>query len=453
MTTGLARASVRARPGAFTGVFSVLVLSATVVTASVAMLRTASRIPRGETREAVSTMGAGFTVVTVYLSIFVIAQVMALTVAARARENAVLRAVGALPWQIRRMVATEALWVALPALPVGYGLGRVLAYGWRNGMAANGLLPHGVPLTVGWPPALAAAGVLVVTSQLGGLLAAHRAARARPVDALGDSAGAGRGITATGVVRGVGAVLALCGAAVLTAITAAGPREEVGEHLPLVLLAHLVGVGFAGLAIGRTAARLLAVPVRLVTAPRALGGGAAAELAFAQARAESRRLSSAVTPVALVVAFTLVKLAALASVTEPSWVDLFATVLYAAFAAFAAANTMVLLSAERRREVALLRAVGAGAGQVARMLVVEAVTVSCAGFGCGAAVALAVTLPLGDAAGAPLSSLPPTTWLGTAAGVLALALAATLAPLPGHLRRASGPPAASAARNREMTAP
>ncbi|MGP3978177.1 FtsX-like permease family protein [Streptomyces sp. 8N114] len=438
MTTGLARASVRARPSAFAGVFSVLVLSATVVTASVAMLRTAAGIPAGEAREAVSTMGAGFTVVTVYLSVFVIAQVMALTVAARARENAVLRAVGALPWQIRRTVATEALCTALPALPVGYGLGCVLAYEWRDGMATHGLLPHGVPLTVGWPPALAAAGVLFVTSQLGGLLAAHRAARARPMDALGEAAGARRGVTLTGVVRGIGAVLALFGAAVLTAITAAGPREDVGEHLPLVLLAYLVGVGFAGPAIGRTAARLLAVPVRLLTLPRALGGGAAAELAFAQARATSRRLSSAITPVALVVAFTLVKLAALAAVAEPSWVDLFATVLYATFAAFAAANTMVLLSTERRREVALLRAVGAGAGQVLRMLVAEALTVTCAGFGAGVAVALAVTLPLGDAAGASLSALPLTTWAGTGAGVLALALAATLAPLPGHLRRAPG---------------
>ncbi|SER51469.1 ABC transporter permease [Streptomyces qinglanensis] len=446
MTTGLARASVRARPTAFAGVFSVLVLSAAVVTASVAMLRTAGPLPSGPQREAVTAMGAGFTVVTCYLSVFVIAQVMALTVAARARENAVLRAVGALPWQIRRAVATEALCTALPALPVGYGLGCVLAYGWRDGMVAHGLLPSGVPLVVGWPPALAAGGVLLVTSQLGGLLAAHRAARARPADALGEAAGARSlrssgwlpGLTLAGAVRGLGAVLAVSGAVALTAVTAAGPREDVGEHLPLVLLAYLVGVGCAGPVIGRAAARLLAGPMRLLTAPRALGGGAAAELAFAQTRAAARRLSAAVTPVALVVAFSLVKSAALAAVAEPSWIDLFATVLYAAFAACAAANTMVLLSAERRPEVALLRAIGAAPGQVARMLVVEALTVACAGFGAGAAVAFAVTLPLGDAAGASLSALPPTGWAAAAGGVLVLALAATLAPLPGQLRRAPG---------------
>ncbi|CAM2783381.1 FtsX-like permease family protein [Streptomyces albus] len=439
MTTGLARASVRARPASFAGVFSVLVLSATVVVASVAMLRTASGVRQPALREELATMGAGFTVVTCYLSVFVIAQVMALAVAQRAREHAVLRAVGASPWQIRRAVAAEALLTAVPALPVGYVLGRLLAAGWRDGMAAHGLLPDQVPLVVGLPPLLAAGGVLVVTSQLGGLLAAHRAARARPADALGDAAGARRGLSVVDVLRGVVALLALGGGAALTALTAAGPRAEVGERLPLVLLAHLVAVGCAGPLLARVTARLSVRPVRLVTAPRALGGGAATELAGAQIRARARRLSSAVTPVALVVAFSLVKLAALAEAAEPSWIDLFATALYAVFAALAAANTLVMLSAERGAEVALLRAVGAGAGQVVRTRLAEAAIVTAAGFGAGAAVAVAVTLPLGDAAGASPGALPATTWAGTGAAVLALALAATLAPLPRQLRRAATP--------------
>ncbi|WP_369203133.1 FtsX-like permease family protein [Streptomyces sp. PU-14G] len=436
MTAGLARASLRARPVAFAGVFSVLVLSATVVTASVAMLRTASGVREAAVREQMTAMGAGFTVVTGYLSLFVIALVTALAVAQRAREHALLRAVGAAPWQIRRTVAVEVLCTALPALPAGYALGDLLARGWLAGMAAHGLVPDGVPLTVGWPPALAACGVLVVTSQLGGLLAAHRAARARPSDALSETAGARRGLTVTGVVRGALALVALCGAALLTAVTAAGPREDVGERLPLVLLAHLVAVGCAGPLLARVAARLLFWPLRVVTAPRALGGGAATQLAFAQIGAQAGRLSSAVTPVALVVAFTLVKLAALAHAAQPPWVDVFATVLYAAFAALAAANTLVMLSAERRREVALLRSVGAASWQVVRVRAAEAVTVAFAGFGAGTAVALAVTVPLGEAAGASLAALPATGWAGIGGGVLALTLLSSLAPVPGHLRRA-----------------
>lgn len=429
MSNGLARASVRARPSAFGGVLAALVLSATVITASVAVLRTASGAPPSEARETLTTMGLGFTIVTVYLSVFVIGQVMALSVAQRARENALLRAVGALPWQLRRTVATEALLTALPALPAGYGLGTLLAHVWFDGMDRAGLIPPGVRLTVGGVPLLVAAAVLVVTSQLGGLLAAQRAARSRPAAALGESGTPGSGVTA---VRVLGALLALGGALALTAVTAAGPPEDVGEHLPLVLLAHLVAVGMAGPAVGLLATAVAAVPLRL------FGDGAAGELAVAHNRARARRLSSAITPVALVVSFALVKFAALAGTSEPSWIDIFGTGLYAGFAALVSANTVVMLTAERGREIALLRAVGASSGQVVRMMLTEALLVSGAGFGTGAAVALAVTVPLGDAAGAPLSALPALGWAGTAAGALGLVLAAMAVPLARHLARPPG---------------
>ncbi|MFG2660188.1 FtsX-like permease family protein [Streptomyces sp. NPDC048425] len=55
---------------------------------------------------------------------------MSLAVSQRGRESALLRAIGAGPWQIRRMVATEALVTALLALPVGYGLGALVAWVW-----------------------------------------------------------------------------------------------------------------------------------------------------------------------------------------------------------------------------------------------------------------------------------------------------------------------------------
>lgn len=426
MIGGLARASVRARPAAFGGVFAVLVLAATVVTASVAMLRTASDAPSSPETEDLTTMGGGFTLVTVYLSIFVIGQVMALAVSQHAQENALLRAVGVLPWQLRRMVAVEALLTALPALPTGYGLGRLLARVWFDGMAAHGLVPAGLRLTVGWLPLAAAAGVLVVTSQLGGLLAAHRPARSRPAAALGDAAVPRGGMTPVRVLAGL---VALAGAVTLTLVTAAAPPEDAAELLPLVLLAHLVVVALAGPAIGRLVTALTAAVLRM------LGDGAVGELAMVNNRARARRLSSAITPVALVVAFSLVKFAALATAAVPSWIDIFGTALYASFAGLVAANTMVMLTAERRRELALLRAVGAAAGQVVRMVLLEGIVIAAAGFGAGAAVACAVTLPLGAAAGAPLSGLPATAWWGTGAGVVLLVLISSTIPLARHLSR------------------
>ena len=150
--TGLATASVKARPSAFAGTFAALVFSATVVTACVAMAVSASAVPVSPKQAEVYDVGIAFSILTVYLAIFVIGQVMSLAIAQRRRESALLRAVGAEPKQVRRMVATEALWTAVLALPVGYGLGALLARVWFHGMAANGMLPGGMTLSVGLLP-------------------------------------------------------------------------------------------------------------------------------------------------------------------------------------------------------------------------------------------------------------------------------------------------------------
>ncbi|MFI6447217.1 FtsX-like permease family protein [Kitasatospora sp. NPDC050543] len=418
MTTGLARTSLRARPAAAAGVFSALVLSATVITASVAVLVSASGAPASEQREELSLMGVAFTLVTIYLSIFVIAQVTSLAVSQRRRETALLRAIGAGPWQVRRMVAVEALLTAVAALPVGYGLGVLLARWWFGSMTEQGLVPPGVRLTVGWPPALAAAAVLLVTSLLGGLLAAWRSARSRPAAALGEAAVPGSGVTVLRVLLALGV---LAGAVVLRRAITSGPADRVAERIPLLLLAHLVAIGLAGPLLGRLASALAGVPFRLF--------GALGELAVANSRARSRRLSAAITPVTLVVAFALAKLSALAGRAEPSWIDLFGTALYAGFAALVAANTLVMLMLERRREVALLRLVGACSGQLIRMLLLEGVIVSAAALGLGALVAGASVAPMARLGGLGPADLPADVWAGIAGAVVLLVMLSSTVPL------------------------
>ncbi|MFJ2767201.1 FtsX-like permease family protein [Streptomyces sp. NPDC087300] len=153
--TGLATAAVRSRPSALAGTFAALVLTATMVTAGVSMAVSASAVPPGAGPAVraqladLTDMGIGFCVMSVYLSIFVISQVMALAVAQRKRESALLRAIGAEPRQIRRMVAVEALGTALAALPFGYGLGALLGHFWLDGLTAHGMAPAGVSFHVG----------------------------------------------------------------------------------------------------------------------------------------------------------------------------------------------------------------------------------------------------------------------------------------------------------------
>ncbi|MFD9822889.1 ABC transporter permease [Streptomyces violascens] len=420
---GLATASVKARPSAFAGTFAALVFSATVVTACVALAVSASKVPVSPKQAELYDMGIAFSNLTVYLAIFVIGQVMSLAVAQRGRESALLRAIGAEPKQIRRMVATEALWTSALALPVGYGLGALLAHVWFDGMAANGMVPDGMTLTVGLIPLFTTASVLVVCSQLGGMIAAWRASRTRPSAALADSAVQGGG--RAGRVRATAFVAFLVGAIGLSVAAGASSVEDAVSEIPVVLLAYLAAIGLAGPWIGRVATAAAAPLLRRY-------GGVAGELAIAAARARSGRLAAAITPIAMMTAFAVVQFVSLTG--EMDWMAVFGTLLYAGFTGLVAANTLVMLTLERLREFSLLRTVGAEKRQVRAVVVAESAITALAGLGAGALAAIAVMAPLGQEAGTPLSALPVWVWAAMLVSGTGLVLAACCAPLARMLR-------------------
>jgi putative ABC transport system permease protein len=422
---GLATASVRARPSAFVGSFAAFVFCATVVTACVAVAVSAAGASASAGQAALFDIGVAFSLLTVYMSIFVVGQVMSLAVAQRRRESALLRAIGAGPWQIRRMVATEALFTALFALPVGYVLGALLARVWFGGMDRHGMVPDGINLRVGLPPLLAAAGVLLVSSQMGGMLGAWRASRARPSVALTDSQV--QGGERAGRVRGVASLAFLAGAGALTVVATTGTAQEAASEIPIVLMAYLVAIGLAGPWIGRLTTAF-AAPLLLAR------GGVAGELAVAGCRARARRLSAAITPIALVTAFSVAKLVSLTGAGEPDWMEGFGTLLYAGFAGLVAANTLVMLTLERLREFSLLRTVGAQKRQVVAVVTVEGAITALAGMGAGVLAACAVMLPLGGKTGTPLTGLPAWAWLALLLACAGLVWTASCAPLVRMLR-------------------
>ncbi|GHJ40861.1 ABC transporter permease [Streptomyces sp. TS71-3] len=430
--TGLATAAVRSRPSALAGTYAALVLTATVLVASVAMTVSASSAPPGADPAAraqladLSDMGIAFSQMMAYLSILVIGQVMALAVAQRRREGALLRAIGAEPRQIRRMVAVEALAAALAALPVGYGLGALLGRFWLYGLAAHGMAPAGVSFHAGWQSLLTAGGMLLVCSQLGGRIAGWRASRTRPSAALAESSV--QGGERAGAVRGMASLVALAGAAALTVVAGGGSAENAGEVIPLVVLAYLVAIGLAGPWIGRCTIALCTPLLRAF-------GGAPGELAVAGTRARARRLSAAITPVALVTAFGVAKLPSFTgSGAGEDWGEVFGTLLYVGFAGLVAANTLVMLSLERLYEFSLLRAVGAEPLQIVRTVATECAIITVAGVGAGVAAGCAVLLPLGARTGTPLSVVPGWAWLAVALGGAVLVGVSSGAPLLRMLR-------------------
>ncbi|MFF3000102.1 ABC transporter permease [Streptomyces sp. NPDC057950] len=241
------------------------------------------------------TLLAGSFAGTVFLvAVLVVASTLGQSVQHRTREAALLRAVGATPGQVRRMIAVEATVVALAAGVLGWPLAHVVTHWIRDRFAGHGIVPPDFEPVTGPLPAAGALLITVLTALVAALSASRRTSRIRPAQALGEAAmerpalGRGRAIT--------GAVLLACSSA-----TFAGGLSQRGDVATLVNLANtlvlllVITLAVLGPAVARTAMLLLGPLLRL---SRATG-----HLAAANTRANAGRLAGAVTPLVLAVSF------------------------------------------------------------------------------------------------------------------------------------------------------
>src|SRR5262245_41987980 len=120
MSSGLARAALRGHRPAFVGTAVATLFAATVVGASMTMLAAtgADGVPpaarRAMAAHDIGDMALVLLLGSIYMSIFVVASTMGTAVAQQHREFAMLRAIGARPWQIRRASAVQAVAAAVP---------------------------------------------------------------------------------------------------------------------------------------------------------------------------------------------------------------------------------------------------------------------------------------------------------------------------------------------------
>ncbi|WP_241777622.1 FtsX-like permease family protein, partial [Streptomyces sp. CT34] len=321
-----------------------------------------------------------------------------------------------------------------PSALAGCALGAVLARAWFDGMVGHGLVPPGVPFRFSWVALPVCLGVAVVTSAVAGLLAASRFAALRPARAL-DEAAAGR--RELGLLRLPLGLAALAGGVLVSRLLAGQPADRASQGAFLVLLLFCVGTGLLG-------PRLVGPAAWLVS--RLIGRfGSAAELATRNITSQSRRFSAAVVPLVLVVAFGTTKIALHTTAAHRTgsagpagavWLDYLGTGLYAGFAAIAAGNTLAMITAERRRDLALLRLVGSQPRQVRAMAAWEAAVVAGTALVLGTAIALCTLAPmLRQAFGDPLPYVPGPTAAAIAGTTLLLALLATGLPVHLGLRR------------------
>src|SRR6266508_3134656 len=232
-----------------------------------------------------------FAGIALFVGSFIIWNTFTMTVTQRAREIALLRAIGATRRQISRSLIIEALLLGVSASAVGIGLGLVVAKGLKLLMDVVGFsLPSTslqlLPRTI-WLSLLVGTVVTVVAA----LVPAFRATKVLPVEALREAVpGAGnpsKKRVATGVVlSGLG----------LTGMFSALYGDARMALFGLGLLGIVGGVITLLPAVARPLASLIAVPLRL----RGLPG----ELARQNAMRNPRRTSS--TAAALMVGLTLV---------------------------------------------------------------------------------------------------------------------------------------------------
>jgi len=214
-----------------------------------------------------STFLLVFAGISLFVGAFLIFNTFSMLIAQRARELALLRALGASRGQVTRSVLLEAVVVGLLSSLVGLGLGLVVAVGLRALLGALGIdLPSGdtvvAPRTV-----IVSLVVGVGVTAVAALLPARRASRVAPVEAMRESGPAeDRSLTRRGVLGGL---LTLVGvAALLTGLSGAG--------LPLVGLGTLLtflGVATLSPLVARPVASALGAPFARLGVPGRLGRG------------------------------------------------------------------------------------------------------------------------------------------------------------------------------------
>lgn len=440
---GLTRQALRRRPWSFAGPATTQCLAAALVVGALdgaASLHAASRDPavrRALDASGVQDVAPVFLLISIYLTMIIVGATMTSTIARQARDIALVRAIGATPARVRRAIAGQAALVAAPATLLGVPLGALLGRAWIAGLVAHGVAPAAVtfhPFGAALPVALA---VTVGTSFIGAMVAAVRPSRIRPAVALTEAAVPRR---RPGAVRTSLGVLLVAGGVARSISLADGDPSQVNGDALLVMLAMCVGCG------------LLAPVLLRVTGPLARPFGGTGTLAAESLAVRARAFSGALVPLVLAVAFTTMKVVQHATsahvhgVPDPSadlWIDYSGTAVYVLFAAVAAVNTLATVLLDRRRELAVIRLVGATRRRALAVVICEALVVTGTGLVAAAGVAAAVLLPILHATlGTWLPYLPPGELVVGLLGVAGLVGFGTAVPAAVSMRR---PPVESVA--------
>ncbi|GAA2850725.1 ABC transporter permease [Actinoplanes cyaneus] len=231
-----------------------------------------------------------------FVTVFVVASTFAFTVTQRRRELGLLRAVGATPRQVRRMVYGEALLVGGAGAVLGAILGAALASVMGGVLMDAGFEPATYEVRISALPILGALLLGPLVALAGAWAAARRAARVRPLEALREAAVEQRSM---GRLRWItGGSLVAAGVALAVGTATSDDAQDGATYALLAAMALVTGM----VALAPAAIPLL---VRLWRLPLRRGGGAIGLLVREGALSAARRTASTAAPVLLTVAFAV----------------------------------------------------------------------------------------------------------------------------------------------------
>jgi putative ABC transport system permease protein len=397
--TGLALRSLRHRPASVVTTF-LAVLLGTALTASFATLVESAVTAPDDDRELLITIGGIVGSWASLIVLFAVASTVGILAEQRSREAALLRVIGATPWQARTLIVLEAAVVALIAAGAG---AFIAAFGGAALFAALQEAKLITPATTygGGPAALAtAAGVIVIVGTVAARIGSRRATRSP----------AGVSLRAVEVpVRRppwwrtvVGALLVSSGvASAIVTITITGRATDAYPAMQTSGSASVVvGVGLATLAPGLL--RLLARPLRPL-----LGGSGAGHLAAENLTRRPQVLAGLLAPVIVLVSTAVGTLLmvgidsrTLTPASDPEdvagTITLINTIIVGMISLFAAimvVNATAAVMTYRRGEFDRLWRLGATRGQLRASVLLEATAVAAIGIVLGWLGATATAVP------------------------------------------------------------
>lgn len=304
-----ARSAVRVHRGSLAGSALVAGLAAALLTATGVWLEAGARLaaaaPDDPGATLLVTAASSFAGTAVLIAVFVVSSTFAGALRPRAREFALLRAVGATTRQVRQMVTAEVLLVFAAAAPLGAVGGLLVAPALSGVLVSGGLVPPGfAPGLTPWP-VLGSLALLVPTALIGARLAGRESARLSPASAVQRSAVEPRGIPRSRRLT----ALVLAGAGLAAAfVPYVVPGSLGGATATIATFLLLVAAALVGpLLVRWVAERGLA---------RTRGTRAVPTLALSNARGFSRRLTGAVVPLALLLALGTVQSGVNAAVVD-----------------------------------------------------------------------------------------------------------------------------------------